>query len=588
MATSPVNLPAGFRLEQDPSVNLPAGFRLETQQGQSLADRIPGASPMPPAAPPRQLTMREKISGAIETPLALAANAVSGPITFLAGAGGPEFQSKVAEQIQYEPRTQLAQDTLSSVGEAMEAAKIPPFMPGMQLAPRAPQIASQAAPQVRATATQAQAAVTPPVNAIVSALRTETKPQMAGVGAAESGKALNRKVTAESLRVPVRLTKGQITREQGQQQFEIEAAKTYPEGPGKPLVQRQIETNQNILRNFDQYLDATGSEVAGLLRPVGQVVDDALVKQANAAKEKINDAYAKARASGETKALVPYDRIVNYVNDQGPTTKDKLAPILGAVEDQLAKNDPKGTGMVSIDALEDIYKFINANAQEGTPNAVQGRQLKSLINASTEGAGGDLYREARKLRADFGRKFEDAGAVDKLLRTKPGTNDRAVAFEDVFRHSILDGSLDDTRNIALLLKKGGPEGQQAWKELQGQTIEYIREQATRSIQRDAQGNPVPSASAMDRVVRNLDADGKLDYIFGKKGAQEIRDLRDTTLNVYSPVRGAANESNTSSALVRALQGISQSPIGQVPGVRAIADVANERQISKQVIDALRN
>jgi hypothetical protein len=556
---------------------------------QNMASQIPveaGAVTAP--TPQRQLSMREKISGAIETPLALAANMAAGPLTYLAGAGGKDFQNKVAQQIQYQPRTQVAQDTMSAIGQGMEATKLPPFMPGMQMAPRVPQMASEVAPQVRAGATQAQAAVAPKANAIVQALRMqEEQPQMRGMGSAETGKALNRQVTAENLRVPVKLTKGQATREPGQQQFEIETAKTYPESAGKPLVQRQAETNQNILRNFDNYIEATGAERTGLLRPLGQIVDKAVVNQANVAKKRFDDAYEKAKASGETKALVPYEGLVKYVNEQGPTVKEKLAPILGAVEDQLAKNDPQGTGMVSIDAMEDIYKFINANAQEGTPNAVQGRQLKNLINASTEGAGGDLYREARRLRATFGRQFEDVGSVDKLLRTKPGTSDRAVAFEDVFKHSILDGSFDDTRNIAVLLKKGGPEGQQAWKELQGQTIEYIKDQATKNIQRDSQGNPVPSAAAMDRVVRNLDADGKLDYIFGKKGAQEVRDLRDTTLNVYSPVKGTANESNTSSALVRALKGASQSPIGRIPGVGAAAEMANQRQISKQVIDALR-
>jgi hypothetical protein len=559
-------------------------------QPKSSVDQIPveaGAVTAP--TPQRELSMREKISGAIETPLAFAANMAAGPLTYLAGAGGKDFQNKVAGQIQYQPRTQVAQDTMEAVGRGMEATKLPPFMPGMQMAPRVPQMASEMAPQVRAGAVQAQAAAAPKANAIVQALRMqEEQPQMRGMGSAETGKALNRQVTAENLRVPVKLTKGEATREPGQQQFEIETAKTYPESAGKPLIQRQAETNQNILRNFDNYVEATGAENTGLLRPVGQIVDQALVKQANEAKTKINAAYEKARASGETKALVPYDGLVKYVNEQGPTVKEKLAPILGAVEDQLAKNDPQGTGMVSIDAMEDIYKFINANAQEGTPNAVQGRQLKNLINASTEGAGGDLYREARRLRSTFGKQFEDVGSVDKLLRTKPGTSDRAVAFEDVFKHSILDGSFDDTRNIAVLLKKGGPEGQQAWKELQGQTIEYIKEQATKNIQRDAQGNPVPSAAAMDRVVRNLDADGKLDYIFGKKGAQEVRDLRDTTLNVYSPVKGAANVSNTSSALVRALRGASQSPIGKIPGVGAAAEMANQRQIRKQVVDALRN
>ena len=93
---------------------------------------------------PRELSMREKISGAIETPLALAANMASGPLTYLAGVGGPEFQQKVAQQVQYQPRTQVAQNALEAIGSGMEATKLPPFMPGMQLAPKAPQMASSA------------------------------------------------------------------------------------------------------------------------------------------------------------------------------------------------------------------------------------------------------------------------------------------------------------------------------------------------------------------------------------------------------------------------------------------------------------
>jgi len=125
------------------------------------------------------------------------------------------------------------------------------------------------------------------------------------------------------------------------------------------------------------------------------------------------------------------------------------------VEDQLKINDPKNTGMITIDALEDVYQFINRNAQAGTPNEVQAKSLKSLINQNTEGAGGDLYRKARQMRVQYARQFENAASVDKLLSKKPGTTDRSVALEDVFEFSILKGSFDDTRNIALLLKKGG-------------------------------------------------------------------------------------------------------------------------------------
>jgi len=534
-----------------------------------MASKIPSQVSTSQAEP--EMSMADIIRGIVETPAAVAANLVSGPVTYLSGAGGPEFQQAVARNIQYQPRTQMAQNVLGAIGQGFEAAKIPPFMPQF-VGARPSGVATQAQEAVTAQASKAPVALADVIGAIRG---QEPTPVMQGMGAAETAKALERQTRAQGLRVPVELTKGEATRLPGVQGFESETRKVYPETVGKPLIQRQIDTNQKILSNFDAYTTATGAEMSGNLRPVGKIVDAALVKEAKSAMGEVNAAYQKARASGETKELVPYEGLLTYINEQGPTVKDKLAPILGAVEDQLFKNDPTKTGAVTIDALEDVYQFINKNAQEGTPNAVQARELKNLINQATEGAGGDLYKEARQKRVQYARQFENAAAVDKLLRNKPGTTDRAVAFEDVFEHSILRGSFDDTRNIAVLLKKGGEEGQQAWKELQGQTIQYIRDQATKNIQRDANGNPVPSAAAMNKAIRDLDSDGKLDYIFGKKGAEEIRELRDVMVDVYSPVSGTVNTSNTASALLRGLERINASPLSKIPVVGSATKYAEE-------------
>ena len=536
-----------------------------------MASRIPGQVSTSKAEP--EMTMADIIRGIVETPAAVAANLVSGPVTYLSGAGGPEFQQAVARNIQYQPRTQMAQNVLGAIGQGFESAKIPPFMPQFAGArPSMPNVATQAQEAVTSQAVKAPIALADVIGSIRGEAPTT---QMMGMGAAETAKALERQTRAQGLRVPVDLTKGQATRLPGVQGFEAETRKTYPESVGKPLIQRQIDTNQNILSNFDAYSTATGAEMSGNLRPVGKIVDAALVKQAKNAMSEVTDAYKKARDSGETKALVPYEGLLTYIDEQGPTVKDKLAPILGAVEDQLFKNDPTQTGVVTIDALEDVYQFINRNTQEGTPNSVQARELKRLINQATEGAGGELYKEARQKRVQYARQFENAAAVDKLLRNKPGTTDRAVAFEDVFDHVILKGSFDDTRNIAVLLKKGGDEGQQAWKELQGQTIEYIREQATKNIQRDEAGRPIPSAAAMNKAIRDLDSDGKLDYIFGKKGAEEIRELRDAMVDIYTTVPGAVNTSNTASSLLRALQNVNKSPLSRVPGVGSALKYAEE-------------
>lgn len=546
-----------------------------------MASKIPGQVSTSQAAP--EMTMADVIRGIVETPVAIASNLASGPVTYLAGAAGPEFQRNVAQNIQYQPRTQMAQDVMGGIASAFDTAKIPPFMPQF-VGARPSNVAMQTQEAVASQAAKAPVLMADVIGAIQGQTPTSN---MVGMGAAETAKALERQTRAQGLRVPVDLTKGQATRLPGVQGFEAETRKTYPDGAGKPLIQRQIDTNQNILNNFDAYTTATGAEMSGNLRPVGKIVDAALVKQANSAKDEVTAAYQKARASGETKALVPYDGLISYIDEQGPTVKDKLAPILGAVEDQLRKNDPTGAGVVTIDALEDVYQFIGKNAQEGTPNAVQARELKILINQATDGAGGDLYKQARQKRVQYARQFEDAAAVDKLLRKKPGTTDRAVAFEDVFDHAILKGSFDDTRNIAVLLKKGGDEGQQAWKELQGQTLEYIRDQATKNIQRDEAGRPIPSAAAMNKVIRDLDSDGKLDYIFGKKGAEEIRELRDAMVDIYTAVPGAVNTSNTASSLLRALQNVNKSPLSRIPAVGSALKYAEEsvqQKALKKLVD----
>lgn len=496
---------------------------------------------------------------------------------------------ELAQRFTYEPTSPVSQDVLSSMGSALEASKIPAYVPMAGTAGRAIQQSSRATAPLAAanlpSFDQMKGTVQSAPNRIAQLLREREAPVMSGVGAAEVPETLQRVQLAQGLRVPVQLSKGQATRELGQQAFEIETPKNFPD-VGKPLIQAQAQRNENILQNFDAFVDATGKETYGL-RETGRVVDKALVNQANRVKQQINEAYDLARKSGETQEPVSYAPLRTYIEQQTPTVRSKLAPILDAVDEQIKANDPNATGQISINQLEDIYQFINKNYDPSDAVANSHvRQMKNLINTVTEGKGGENYQAARALRAKYGREFENIGAVDKLLRTKKGTDDRAVAFEDVFSHSILDGSLDDVRSIGKTLKKAGPEGEQAWKELQGQTIQYIKDQVTKSIDTDVYGNPVVSPAKFKSIVTQLDQDGKLDYVFGKKGAQEIRDLLDTTIIINAPLKGATNYSNSSSAIIRALDQIKSSPLGRLPFVGGLTDYGTKKAIKKQVEESI--
>jgi hypothetical protein len=557
------------------------------------------ASQMPKQMPIEEpkTSMMDKLKALYEVPATIGSAMVSQPASMAYGLGRGAVQDisqgkmptaesrdinyrQAREATQFQPTSPASVGALESIGGALEAAKIPPYLGNIGMIPSAMQSAGAVRPMVNQTIQN----ITPKVRTMAQALRKE-EPTMAGVGAAEVPEAINRVQMAQQLRVPGTYSKGQATRDLGQQKFEIETPKEFPE-LGKPLLEAQAKRNDTILQNFDAYVDATGKETYGL-RETGRVVDKALVGAANKAKADINKAYTAARDAGETQQPVSYAPLKAYIDEQTPTVKRKLAPIISAVEEEIAKNDPKKAGQISINSLEDIYQFINKNYEPGTVGEGHAKTMKNLINQMTEGQGGELYQEARKLRTKYGREFENVGYVDKLLRTKPGTTDRSVAFEDVFDHSILNGSLDDVRAIGMTLKKAGPEGQQAFKELQGQTIQYIKDKVTQSIDKDIYGNPVVSPAKFKSVVTQLDQDGKLDYIFGNSGANEIRNLLEYATNVNAPLKGAANYSNTSSAIISALDKIGAI---RIPGVSNVAKFAAEKgkesALNKQIQESI--
>jgi hypothetical protein len=582
-------LPQGFVLEQ--KGGLPAGFVMD--QGNIITSDVPtlvGEVPNPPVVqqPPR--TMMDRVKAIYEVPAAI----VTGAAAPFLGVGKGIVQNiqqgtnqrvdrpELAQQFQYQPTSPVSQDILQSMGSALEASKLPPVIPSVGMLPSYARAAGGTPTQVRQAAQTVQE-VGP---RMAQALRQPELPPMStmsGVGAAQSPEALTRMQMAQQLRVPIPLTKGQATKELGQQQFEMETMKTYPEGVGRPIIDRKIDQNQRILSNFDAFLEPIGSKTAAPdnLYEVGKVVDSALVNKAKAAKKEISNAYKLADESGQTQELINVNSIKTFLD--GLEAEAINAPIITSAKMKLDTLAPAGE--LSINQLEEVRKMVGRLSGSTPTNAEFGREINKLIDASTEGKGGNLYQDARKLRANYAREFENVGVVDKLLSKKAGTTDRAVAFEKVFDHAILNGSLDDVRAIGQTLKRAGPEGQQAYRELVGQTIEYMREAITKNIRTDESGNRVVSAAQFDTVVKNLDKSGKLDYLFGKKGAEEIRNLRDTAILVYDMPLGV-NTSNTSSAMDKVFNRLLQKIPLAGPMVEVGSEALEKQKLTKQVQEAI--
>lgn len=562
-------------------------------------------------APTKEQSVTERAYEAFRAPAEIALTLGTGTIGQLVGGAagivrgitsgkygtpevGDEMRSRagqVARDLTYVPRSEVARDTLSTLGAWFDKSKLAGLGPNevqmlsqLNLGPArtfAEDMASRGAGKVRST---------------VGGLIGGKADDMAGMGAAVTEDALRRRTVAESLPVPVKLTKGGATRDFAQQRFEAETAKAAD--IGAPLRQRQSENNVAIIKNLEYLTDETGA-VSPSLRATGGAVDDALRSRSEFLKGKYQDAYKRAEAAGEMAQRVDTTPLLQFVSEN--SSSKRLAPVLQAIEDEVLRlgggERAAGTGKaanavfaneMSINDVEKLRKMVVRLGRADETNGYFAAQANAVIDAMTEGKGGALYGQARELFKQHAAEFKNQGALKKLLGTKPGTTDRAVAYEDVFRHSVLAGSRDDTAAILKSLESAGTKGKQAIAELKGETLKYLQAEATKNAALDINGQPIVSYPKLNAAVRDLEIDGKLELLFGKKDAQTIRDIADTVRDLNVTVPGAVNTSTTAAVLQEALTDLlTLHPVRAVAkGGAAFKQALVNRRTAAKVADAL--
>lgn len=538
-----------------------------------------------------------------EAALAMGTGATTGALGMIAGTlqqggreilagefGTPEAANRIEQRAAdvstsatYAPRTELGQEYVQNIGEvAAPLAGAAGLAAQTNIAANAARLGAPAARSMGADAYQQ-----------VLARSVPESTQQRSMGAAEVPAEVRRREMAAQLPVDPQLTKGQATRDVNQLRFEGETMKGEL---GAPLRERASQQHQAIKMSIDEWLDQTGAQGADL-RSVGISVDKAIQGRARADKQRIREAYRAAEESGETREPIQTNSIVDVINNS--RSAESTAPVLaaakrevirlgGAIEGEDGQLIPRD---MTLGDAEQLRQFINKNTGYEGPNLAYSAQLKSAIDSTTENAGGDAYRAARRLREKYARQYEDRAIVADILETKRGSSDRKVALEDVFDRIVFRGSLDDARTMRKTLQTSGEEGEQAWKEIQGAGLRYIRDEATKNISRDSSGNEMISPAALNRAITRLDADGKLDFIYGKKGAEQLRALNEISKDLFTAPPGTINHSNTASVLLAALDigisGTSGVPLPIASGLRIASKRLKDRKIKAKVEEALR-
>ena len=508
--------------------------------------QIPGAEKST-TLPPKPVSMQDRLMGLIETPAILAGEVgrmVTTPVAKMFGEAyggygtpqGKEMGQKAAQitsQQFYQPRTKTGPDIVNQLGTALSA--LPPTYGalGNKLSVLTPAAVSQTKAIVTPAAISTQ-------QRLAQAL-SSNEPQMVGMGAASTDAAILRQQRALEQKIP--LLKGEQLQDAELLKRESDLPKDYPE-LAKGLIEFKQGQKQSILKRFEELSEQTGAQYADptAYRKIGSLVDSALVKEFDAKKLKVDNAYQAARDAGETKQVVDTTKLDQWLETNAG--KAISVPEIKSIKADLDALKKIKNGQITIDDLEELYKSAGQLGEPGKSSGTFMKQVKGVINEMTEGAGGDLYRAARAQRAELGRDFENTYRVAKLLGTRGGYADRAVALDDVFSNVVLDGSLEEMRTVTKLLKKGGPEGQQAYAELQGQTVQYLKDQLTKN----ASGQL--SFAKLKTAIDTLDREEKLTYMFGKQGRQTLIDMRDVLQDALVKPEGAVNYSNTGSVVTR--------------------------------------
>jgi len=400
------------------------------------------------------------------------------------------------------------------------------------------------------------------------------------VGAAAVDTETGRVAQAQQLYDPIALSKDQATRNPADVRFARETAKD----PvfGQALQEKYASDNAKLINNLDIHINKTGAELTGVgPGELGKALTDVVSPYQASIKGAIAPAYDAARAAGQMAEPVDVAVFRNYLKDHQAEAIN--APVLKSVEAKL-KSLTEGKTTISVNDLEEIRKMTGTLAQDSAPNAYYGRQVIKMIDKATEGKGGPLYQQARKLNADYMREFENTPVIKNILAMKPGKTQRAVAIEDLVEKSMLKGPRSDVEQLFTSLNKAGPEGQQMVNELRGFVAQKIRDEATKSVTKDINGLPYVSSHKLNSIVTDLDRSGKLDYIFGKELADKYRTINDVAKDVLTVPQGTTNPSGTASTMLAAMteMGVQAATTGiPVPVAMVAKHIYGKRQAAKK-------
>lgn len=448
----------------------------------------------------------------------------------------------------------------------------------------------------------------------------ETIAQDAGALDRLNPEAVKRQAHLESLRVPVRATRGQLERDPVQLRREAIASNT---AEGQPIRDVDIAANRDLQANLEVLRGRVGGLKGGTHEPiteegvpaatpsiragtktptqVGEAAQKAVREKAKWSKKGYQALYKVARET-EPEASVPLQPVTELL--QSNPEIQHLGWVQGWLNKAAKVKAPEGGEPVAMtDAklaeLHDLRSKANDIARTGGKEGYYAGQVVKAIDQAMQAApeGAAAWKRANDAFRRHQEEFADQGVIRQLGTQKKGGADRALALEKTWK-SVAAGPLDSLRQVKRTLMTGGTAetraaGRRAWRDIRAETVNRILEDARNVTGADETERAILTEAALRRSINRIPREN-LEELLGKGNVRELMNiLRARRITTRSPVGGRTTQSGTvPNALVLFEKVLKHLPGGQyvVGAKNAIRDLgergAAERAAQEATVSPL--
>jgi hypothetical protein len=386
--------------------------------------------------------------------------------------------------------------------------------------------------------------------------------------------------TADSLPVPVPLTRAQATRNPARWTDEQEMRKLDPEGE---LNQFSIEQQKALQANLGGILDDIGENAANVdgVPGLGRELKAALDQSRRQAEDAKNALYAEAKQAGEWEAPISTDPVMQawekafdeayHVADAGKMrTLANLASERG-IDLPMQRGMQGPSRPAKIGDLEDFRQDVNRHT-----DFMNDKPLRTLLTGGVDKAlnaspSAPKYQAARASYRDIKRQFDETDINRDIGQKKRRSETERTADADVLKRV----NRAPLREIEAFKAKivEAPDGAKVWQAYTQKVLEDIVDDASKGIDRVGLNH-----NKLRKSIKELDDAGKLDALFGKQQAQTLRDVSETAMNVGNEPFGAFPSRSNNTSIFNALGKYAQ-PGSKVHGIaRGIGNMAAENMI----------